>query len=81
MFECNVGLIYPIEPLGLENVAVDFVDLPPSASASPVDTPCSAQIAMHLVMVDNLWNTYDPRPGTAFLVQLVAPEKLEIKPN
>lgn len=41
----NDSRTYSVEPLGLEDVSIDTVQLPPASRPSPVDTPCNMKCA------------------------------------
>ena len=57
----NESRTHSVKPLGLKNVSIDTVELPPASGTPPVDTPCNTKDTR-----DNLtdkwgWRTYTPQ--------------------
>jgi hypothetical protein len=47
----NDSRTYSVEPLGLEDVSIDTVELPPASRAPPVDTPCNMKRACDMQLM------------------------------
>ena len=54
-FRMSKWYSYPVEPFGLENMPIDFVNLPPSPGTSPVDATYKIMVVRNTQSIAKHW--------------------------